>query len=67
MKYAANSDATNGTWNRVINYYYDQVHFEDCASTFASWLAKDFKARLVDDNIVFEDEKYMNWFLLKFQ
>jgi hypothetical protein len=67
IKYAANSDATNSTWNKVIEYYYDHVHFEVYGITFNSWLDRDFKARIVDDDIVFKDEKYMNWFLLKFQ
>jgi len=68
MKYAANiTGYSDSVWGRVIDYYYDHVHFEEYGSTFNSWLAKVYKARIEDGSIIFKDEKYMNWFLLKFQ
>ena len=68
MKYAANINGyADSVWGRVIEYYYDNVHFENRANTFNSWLTKEYKARIEGGNIIFEDEKYMNWFLLKFQ
>jgi hypothetical protein len=68
FKYAANiSEYSKSIWGRVIEYYYDHVHFEIRGITFNSWLAKEYKARIEGDNLIFEDEKYYNWFMLRFQ
>jgi hypothetical protein len=66
LYYASNSNQDNSIWANMVNYYYDHVHFEYNIS-LNQWLAKDFKARIDGANLVFEDEKYYNWFMLKFQ
>jgi hypothetical protein len=66
LHYAANSNQTNSVWENMTNYYYDHVYFEHKTPLY-QWLAEDFKARVEGGNLIFEDEKYFNWFMLKFQ
>ena len=66
LHYANDSSQEKSIWNNMINYYYDHIRFEYDIPLYL-WLDETFKARVDGANIVFEDEKYMNWFILKFQ
>jgi hypothetical protein len=66
LYYATKNSQDNSIWGNMINYYYDHVYFEHKTPLY-QWLAEAFKARVEGGNIIFEDEKYYNWFMLKFQ
>lgn len=55
-------------WNRLIDYYYDNVHWEeDPTPSIYEWLERDFKAKtnLGAKCIHFEDQSRYQWFLMR--
>lgn len=66
LHYAADSSQDNSVWNNMVNYYYDHVYYEHKTPLY-KWLLEEYKARVDGANLVFEDEKYYNWFMLRFQ
>lgn len=54
-------------WNKIIEYYYDCVHFESVHKNIYDWLENEYSASstTAKNTIDFTDEKKATWFALR--
>jgi hypothetical protein len=60
-------------WEKLIDHYYDNVHWDEVNDQYKpykninEWLSDEYDARAVKqiNKIIFNDERKMSWFLLR--
>jgi hypothetical protein len=54
-------------WDKLIDYYYDEIHWEKKSQGIYEWLEIEYNAisNTSSDTIVFFNEKKATWFLMK--
>lgn len=54
-------------WNKIIDYYYDNVHYESEHKNIYDWLEAEYGAvsETAKPMIEFKDDKKATWFALR--